>query len=486
MKTNQTPPKANLEANNFRLEEALLHAKSYVNVIGLDGKIIYANRAPQGIDKNVFLNGYVYDFFPEATWLQFKAHMNTVKRTKTLVEYDNSFLLNGRKLHFSNVMSPVMTDGEVTAVVIMSNDLTELKSTQLALSRMNARLDAVLSSSPSFVLITDLEGNNLYVNRVAPGLDKETFLNGKIFDFLPEGSQEMTRKNLELVKKTRETTQYEAFYDINGRTNWFLNIMSPVFVDDEVTSVVIITANITETKEARFQLEARNKELARKNKDLEEFTYVASHDLREPIRTIVGFSQMLQTKYKQSTDSSINKSLTFILQSAQRMEALVNSLLLHSRVGREEKIVPVDLNELVNNIWQDFSAQVNKVNASLEVDHLPIISGYPIALRQLFQNLISNAIKYRREEVAPIVIIKAKEAASHWAFSVSDNGVGIPEVYQDRIFQLFQRLDEYEDREGSGIGLSICKRCVNLHDGTISISSTVGKGSTFHFTLSKS
>ncbi len=234
---------------------------------------------------------------------------------------------------------------------------------------------------------------------------------------------------------------------------------------------------------ARQQTFHANEELQIKNKELEQFAYVASHDLQEPLRTTTGFIQLLQKQYKGKIDDKADLYLNYISDASNRMRVLIKDLLDFSRIGTNVELQQVDCNIVLQNMLQDISVAIEESKAEVEVNELPVITGYETEIKLLFQNLVINAIKFRRKEVAPFIKINGWQKRDYWEFAVIDNGIGIEEKYNQKIFNIFQRLHTREEYVGSGIGLSHCKKIVELHHGKIWVTSLPGEGSTFHFTL---
>lgn len=244
-----------------------------------------------------------------------------------------------------------------------------------------------------------------------------------------------------------------------------------------------IVQDITERKMTEDLIKRQAQELARSNAELQKFAYVASHDLQEPLRTISSFTQLLARRYKDKLDSDADEFISFIVDGAKRMQRLINDLLAYSRVGTMGKAFETaDFEALLGNVLANLNEAISEGNAIVSHDPLPTIIADPTQMEQLFQNLISNAIKFRGEE-PPKVHISAEKMESEWLFSVRDNGIGIAPDYFDRIFIIFQRLHGKDDYSGTGIGLAVCKKIVERHGGRIWVESEKGKGSTFYFTI---
>ena len=229
-----------------------------------------------------------------------------------------------------------------------------------------------------------------------------------------------------------------------------------------------------------------NQELARSNAELEQFAYVASHDLQAPLATIASYAQLLEKRYKDQLDSQANKFIGNIVQGCTRMQSLIDDLLEYSRVGRSQKpFKTTNCNQVLEQALANLQATIRDNKAVVSYSELPVVTGDMSQLVQLFQNLVGNAIKYR-QDAPPAVSISACKQQETWLFSVSDNGIGIAPQHQERIFQIFQRLHTQKEYSGTGIGLAICQKIVERHGGRIWVESEPGRGSTFYFILNES
>jgi light-regulated signal transduction histidine kinase (bacteriophytochrome) len=227
----------------------------------------------------------------------------------------------------------------------------------------------------------------------------------------------------------------------------------------------------------------KNKKLFIQNKELEQFAYITSHDLQEPLRSLICFTELIQNEYKNKLDEQADTYLDFIAKSSNRMQELVKGLLDYSRIGKEKVICSVDCNIIVKEVLSDLTLSIRESNAKITVNDLPILNGYSTELRQLFQNLISNAIKFRKKDIVPEILISASKQDKMWHFVIQDNGIGIEEKYKEKIFIIFKRIHNRTEYEGTGIGLSFCKKIVELHNGSIWFESKNNEGSTFNFTI---
>ncbi|PSB40039.1 hybrid sensor histidine kinase/response regulator [filamentous cyanobacterium Phorm 46] len=246
---------------------------------------------------------------------------------------------------------------------------------------------------------------------------------------------------------------------------------------------LLLQQEISQRQYAESALLKSNQELARSNAELEQFAYVASHDLQAPLATIASYAQLLEKRYKDQLDSQASKFIGNIVHGCTRMQTLIDDLLEYSRVGRSQRLFElVDCNHAIQQTIANLQGAIRDTEAVVTYNNLPTIMGDNSQLVQLFQNLVGNAIKYRHD-AAPAVHITAWKQEGNWLFSISDNGIGIAPQHQERIFQIFQRLHTQREYSGTGIGLAICQKIVERHGGSIWVESEPGQGSTFHFTL---
>jgi signal transduction histidine kinase len=243
-----------------------------------------------------------------------------------------------------------------------------------------------------------------------------------------------------------------------------------------------LLSEVGERQRMEVELQRSVGELARSNAELEQFAYVASHDLREPLRAVAGMSQLLVQGYKQQLDAKAREYLSYIVDSVARGQDLIDDLLEFSRIGqRKDMVKVVALDDVLKSVMENLSAAIQESGAVVTSEGLPTLKCDPTQLTQLLQNLLGNAIKFRGEE-SPRIHVKAEPREGEWVFTVRDNGIGIEPQYFDRIFTIFQRLHTRRAYPGSGIGLAICKKIVQLHGGRIWVESAPGQGAAFHFT----
>ena len=265
----------------------------------------------------------------------------------------------------------------------------------------------------------------------------------------------------------------------DGTTFWANTVITALHDNNnKIIGFTKITKDLTDRK-----LIEDVRQLAQKNKELEQLVYITSHDLQEPLSSITGFADILKQNYEEQLDEEGGKYVHYLIQSCSHMSKLIKALLDYSLIGRERKLERVDCNQLVSEVTENLYHTIHKNDARIIVEKLPKLDANYVELEMLFQNLIGNAIKFRKMDTAPEIIIKASKEKNVWKFSIHDNGIGIDEKFQERIFNIFQRLHSKSAFEGTGIGLAHCKKIVSLYGGKIWAESTPGKGSTFHFTI---
>ena len=274
---------------------------------------------------------------------------------------------------------------------------------------------------------------------------------------------------------------------------WLLVNAEPLLDDKgKVKEVICSFSDITERKAVEEKLnwlyqslEVRAFELATSNADLERFLYVATHDLQEPLRLVNSFTQLLKKKYAKQLDEQANEYIDYAVEGATRMKKLILDLLEYSKFSSNgQDIAPTDMNIVLRDVSRKFYKELKDAGAELIIPELPVITANKSLMTQLFENLIGNALKYHSDS-KPVLQIECKEEGENYLFCVSDNGIGIDPKYADKIFILFRRLHgNNETYEGTGVGLAICKKIVELHRGNIWVESEQGKGSRFYFTIS--
>ena len=301
--------------------------------------------------------------------------------------------------------------------------------------------------------------------------------------FTPEVRPIMSKAVKNAVGKGVHWDLELPFISAKGNKKWVRTIGYPKRENGKTIALSGIFQDITRQKRSERLLEKKNAELEFKNKELEQFAYISSHDLQEPLRTVTSFVDLLKKQYGDQLDDKANKYLQFIEQSTFRMRDFITGLLEYSRIGREKRLVFTDCNEVVQHILSDMHTAILEANGEIKVETLPVAVAYQQELRQLFLNLISNALKFRKTDTQAKIKISARQKNNEWEFAIADNGIGIDEKFADKVFIIFQRLHPQNTYEGTGIGLAYCKKIVELHNGRIWFESTPGEGTTFFFTI---
>jgi two-component system, chemotaxis family, CheB/CheR fusion protein len=374
--------------------------------------------------------------------------------------------------------------GQVDGVVATFADVTRLRRAE----RQTRRLAIVVTASNDAVILAGSKGDIQAWNRGAErmyGWSETEALRMNIRDLTPPGA---IAEDADIVRRVLAGETIASFDTQRlTRDGRVLEVwLTATAVRDEaglVEAIATTERDITERKQAEKQLRHTVTELARSNKDLEQFAHVCSHDLQEPVRMVALYMQLLESRYKSKLDADADEFIGFAVDGAKRMQRLVTDLLAYAGVGaHESSLAPTALEKVLQAAMANLKTTIEESAATITHDPLPTVMAETTQFTQLLQNLISNAIKFRRQE-PPRIHISARRVDDQWQFSVRDNGIGIEPQYFERIFVVFQRLHARESYEGTGIGLAICKRIVERHGGRIWVESEPDRGSTFFFTL---
>ncbi|GJQ61379.1 MAG: hypothetical protein SCALA702_04320 [Melioribacteraceae bacterium] len=345
---------------------------------------------------------------------------------------------------------------------------------------------------------------NSVIGKSVTGIDGSLMVNQAFADMLGYTKDEMGKLNWlevtypddieesgvlvkEMIAGKRDSAQFDKRYlHKNGKIVW-TTVSSRLHRNKEGEPQYFITAisNISEKKIAEKKLREVMGKLQESNRELEQFAYVASHDLQEPLRMVSSYTQLLAKRYHGNLDDKADTYIYYAVDGAKRMQILINDLLEYSRISsRGQAFVKVDMHRVLGSILIQFKNRIEEKRAIITNDPLPSLNADASQIDRLFTNLLSNALKFNNKKT-PEIHIACNDKDGFYEFSISDNGVGIQPEYFEKIFTIFQRLHSRDKYEGTGIGLSICKRIVQRHDGTIWVNSEFGKGTTFYFTISK-
>jgi signal transduction histidine kinase len=398
--------------------------------------------------------------------------------------------------------------GEPEGAVVTFRDITERNTSRrelvqqaerLAKSEEQARrdadvLNAVLASIAEGVVVADERGHFVHFNAAAARIlgrgatDSAPDEWSKEYGvFRPDGMTPYPPEELPLPRAMRgeSVDETELFIHHPGQPAGVRVTISgrPLVIGGKLRGGVVVFRDDSVRLTAEARLKEYAEQLARSNAELQQFAYVASHDLQEPLRMVASYTQLLGERYRGKLDADADEFIGYAVDGAKRMQSLINDLLTYARVGtREAAFEPTDCNAVLDHALRNLTIAMEESGAVVTRDPLPTVRGDATQLIQLFQNMIGNAIKFVRES-PPRVHISARRQGIEWLFSVRDNGIGIPESALDRVFIIFHRLHGRSEYGGTGIGLAICKRTVARHGGRIWVTSELGKGSTFWFTL---
>ncbi|MCX6200046.1 MAG: ATP-binding protein [Bacteroidetes bacterium] len=358
------------------------------------------------------------------------------------------------------------------------------------LKESETRFTTLADASPVMIWMTDQDNLCYYFNR--SWLDftgrkfEEELGSGWIRGVHTDDMKSFNDVNPLLIARQNYSCEYRL-RKFDGTYRHILEIGTPRFLPDESFAGYMGSClDITEMKMAQNELATQTQELKRSNEELEQFAYVASHDMQEPLRMISSYIQLVQKNIESGNGKEVNDFMKYVLEGVGRMQALINDLLHYSRVNKKGAAFgKVDLNEVLKIAVTHLTNRISENEAVLSYDVMPQINGDQSQLIRLFQNFIDNAIKFKASGRKPIIKISVKEQDNYFEIGVSDNGIGIDPKFYNRIFVIFQRLHTRSEYEGTGIGLAVCKKIVERHGGNIRLESKVEEGTTFYFTLKK-
>ncbi len=383
-------------------------------------------------------------------------------------------------------------EGNPLKMISANIDVTKRKEAEEALKESEERFDLAVKAAQEGIWDWNMETDKVWhshrYNEMLGYSDDE--MGNHVSAWLHLLHPDDKKRTLQLVDAVMiGERDYEIEFRLRHRDGHYLNILSRGFPvrrdsDGKIVRIVGTHFDLTELKKTEEKLQETVHDLERSNEELDQFAYVTSHDLQEPLRTITSFTQLLKRRYKGNLDSDADEFMDYIVDATKRMQNLIKELLEYSRViSKGEKFKLVSTKGIVKDILSDYQVTIKENNGEITCDELPEVYSDKRLLTQVFQNLIGNAIKYRKPEEPPKIHISARKEDNEYVFSISDNGIGIEPQYFNRIFMIFQRLHTIEKYEGTGIGLAIVKKIIDRLQGRIWLESELGKGSTFYFTI---
>ena len=480
------------EAAEAKFRQLVEAAPDAIVTVDADGKIVVVNQQTEklfGYERSELIGQPVEILLPARLVDRHRIHREKYTSAPTARSMGIGLELMGRRkggaeFRVEISLSPLTTERDEQLVISIIHDLSERHRAEQVLREQANLLDLATDA----IFVRDANGSTIrYWNHGAEllyGWSREEAI-GKVSYELLNTRFPVPLSEIEAVISREGQWEGGLIQEIrSGETVHLASIWTVQRdMDGEVVAILEVNRDVTRQVQAEQQLRQQAEELARSNADLQQFAYVASHDLQEPLRMVASYTQLLARRYRGRLDADADEFIAYAVDGANRMQALIQDLLAYSRVGtRGKEFTRTDFNTLVDRVVGDLHAAIVEANAAVSRDDLPTISADEMQIGQVFQNLIQNAIKFVGDE-PPRVHVGAVRRESEWLFSVRDNGIGIDSKYAERIFVIFQRLHGVGKYPGTGIGLAICKKIVERHGGRIWLESTPGQGSTFYFTI---
>ncbi len=455
----------------------------------LDGTILSWNRGAErifGYAAEAIVGRPISLLIPEELRADEDYIVGQLKKGESVDHFETTRIhKDGHRVAVSLTVSPICdAEGRVIGASKIARDITERRMAE-------ERFRLVVESAPNSIIVADREGRIVLVNRKTEemfGYPREELAGQTIDLLIPERFRAAHPGFIAAFFRNPQNRAMGADRELFGMRKDGSEVpleigLSPVETMEGTLTLASIV-DISLRKQSEDALREKTEELGRSNRDLEQFAYVASHDLQEPLRAVSGCVQLLQQRYQAQLDARADEFIAHAVDGTSRMQALIEDLLSYSRVSRvANPLRPADCGVALDVALRNLSTAVSETGIEVSRDQLPSVMGMPGHLAMLFQNLIGNAIKFRSKERPGKVHVGATRSGDDWLISVEDNGIGIEPQYFERIFTIFQRLHTRKEYPGTGIGLALCKRIVEHHGGRIQVESEPGKGSRFSFNL---
>jgi PAS domain S-box-containing protein len=490
-----------VQNNEAQLKGILDNTTSVVYLKDVEGHYLLVNRRFEelfGVSQGDVAGKTDYDLFPKYSADAFRAADRKVLKTREPVEVEETAPHRDGPHTYISIKFPVRDpDGEPYAICGISTDITARIRAEQQVRESREQFRKIIDTAQEAFVSIDAESKITGWNDEAErtfGYSPEQAIGKPIYElilperyhqqhlegirrFLATGEARVLNRRMELTARHRDGREFpieiavSALRTRNGYTfNAFLHDISERKRTEELARI-------------KAGLERQTAELKRSNLELAQFAHVASHDLSEPLQTVARYVQLIDHRYRGRLDDDADEFIGYAVEGASRMQALINGLRAYSTLGSAEHSPhPVDCDEVVRSALDSLRVTIDQAGAAVTVDPLPTVAADATQLGVVFQNLVSNAVKFAREE-SPRVHISAERESDGWRFGVSDNGIGIKPEHRERIFEMFRRLHARERYEGTGIGLTICKKIVTRHGGRIWAEEAPGGGSMFCFTL---
>jgi PAS domain S-box-containing protein len=463
----------------------------------LEGRFTFANRKSCeliGKPLQEIVGKTDFDLFPsDLAAKHLEDDHKVLHRRETLETVEEHFTARGEKLYLQSIKTPIYTAGKISGVQCVSWDVTGYQAGLEALRESEERFRHLFEEAPVACHEIDTDGIVRRVNRAECallGFEYSEIIGRPVWNFVAGDerirSQEAVRKKL---SGEQPLVVFSRDYFRRDGTRLTLEIHEKLIHDASGAAVGTRSSllDITERVQAQQKLARQAQELARSNAELEQFAYVASHDLQEPLRKVQAFGDRLKTKCADALGEQGLDYLARMQNAAGRMQLLINDLLTLSRIRtKPQPLTRVNLNAVARAVVSDLETRIEQLGANVEIGELPTLRADALQISQLLQNLIGNALKFHRPGEPPVVKVTSTVTQAEKRFCVlvvEDNGIGFQEKYLDKIFQVFQRLHGRNEYEGTGIGLAVCRQIAERHGGNITASSEPGKGAKFSVTL---
>ena len=475
---------------------------NYIILLGANGEIKDVNKKAEEfagipLEKMRGMHFRQLNFLMEEEMPARAERFSRLLKGKRIEPFESRLMGKNGDIHWVYIQFVLIKkDGVPSDILIICNDITGLKKSEKALKESEKKFRQIAENiGEVFWVIDPKTGEVVYVSpayrwvwgRTCQSLYEN---NGSWIKAIhPEDRDqtvEMIWKGSNNIDEAKEGFEYRVIMP-DGKIIWVW-MQSFVIKDEsgEISRIICVASDITGYKKAEQEIKALLNELKRSNRELQQFAYVTSHDLQEPLRTIASFTQLMERRYRGKLDRDADEFMGYIVDASVRMKQMIMDLLEYSRVGtKQEDYHPVNIESELKNVLDNLNDLIERNRAQITYDTLPVVPGDRNQLFLLLQNLIINAIKFKKEDKPPKIHISAAEDFENgeYVFSIADNGIGIEEQYFDRIFIIFQRLHTREEYHGTGIGLSVVKKIVERHGGRIWVESEFGEGSTFYFTV---
>ena len=486
----------NPDANIRRMATVVRDSNDAITIQDFEGNITAWNRGAAqmyGYSEEEALQMNIDLLTPPGKLAEQRDFIRRLIAGETITSFETQRLTkNGRVLDVWLTVTKLMDDdGKPVGLASTERDITTRKrAVEEMVVASEIRYRRLFETAKDGILILDAETGmivdvNPFLIKLL-GFSHEQFLGKKVWELGFFKDIVANQANFaELQQKEYMRYENKPLQTSDGR-QVEVEFISNVYLIGKKKVIQCNVRDISERKQIERQLASAMATVQRSNKDLEQFAYVASHDLQEPLRMVSSYTQLLAERYGDQLDEKAKKYIDYAVDGAIRMQRLINDLLTYSRINTQGVIPKLtDSHSVLGEALRNLSAAIEENRAIVTNDDLPVVRADASQLMQVFQNLISNAIKFRRADDAPRIHVSVKNLGHEWCFSVKDNGIGIDSKYAGKVFVIFQRLHTSQEYPGTGIGLAMCKRVVERHGGRIWFESELDKGSTFYFTLPK-